>query len=231
MSRPRLAVYFAPSPTSRLWREASRIIGWDAEAGARLPFPSDAPCSDPDWEALTVDPRRYGFHATLKAPFELAEGTSEADLIAAAATFSSERTPFSIDLSPALLGDFVAFRPDVPSPALDRLAADCVVAFEPFRAPLDAAERARRLGADPSPDKIERVDRWGYPHVFEHFRFHMTLTGRLPEARREPVRAALAALVGDLGRNVAIDQIALFRQERRDGPFLALARFPFGGGA
>lgn len=228
MSRPRYAVYHAPAPASPLWDLASRIVGRDAVGGERLPFPAAAPCDAPDWEALTADPRRYGFHATLKAPFELAEGTSEADLLAAARAFAAERRTFvAPDLTVALLGDFVALRPSAPAPAIDRLAADCVVAFEPFRAPFDAAERARRLGPDPSPARIEAVDRWGYPHVFADFRFHMTLTGRLPEPRREPIRAALAALVGDLGRAPRFDAITIFRQETRDAPFLVLDRLAF----
>lgn len=228
MSRPRYAVYHAPAPTSALWALASRIVGRDAVTGERLLFPDEPPCDEPDWETLTADPRRYGFHATLKAPFELAEGTTEADLRVAARAFAAARASFTApDLAVSLLGDFVAMRPSAACAEIDRLAADCVTGFEPFRAPLDAAERARRLGPDPSPEKIEAVDRWGYPHVFSTFRFHMTLTGRLPEARREPIRAALATLVGDLGRAPRFEAIALFRQTSRDAPFLIVERYPF----
>lgn len=226
-ARPRWAVYFTPAPTSALWREASRIIGWDAVTGERLPFPDEAPCDGADWPELTAEPRRYGFHATLKAPFELAEGETPTRLLAAAEAFATGRTPFAVDLAVTLLGDFVALGPCRTSRELDRLAADCVVLFEPFRAPLDAAERRRRLGPDPSPDRIDNVDRWGYAHVFEDFRFHMTLTGRLPEERREPIRAALAARLDALAAGCPIDAIAIFEQPDRAGPFRALARFPF----
>lgn len=230
MSAARWAIYFMPGPETALWRLASRVIGRDAVSDERLPFPHAAPCDAVDWEALTVEPRRYGFHATLKAPFELAEGTDEATLIAAATAFAAIRRPFVVpDLTVALLGDFVALRPAGRSVDLDGLAADCVVAFEPFRAPLDAAERARRLGPAPSADRIAAVDRWGYAHVFEDFRFHMTLTGPLPASRREPARAALEALVGAAARPLAVDAIAVFRQDRRDRPFSLVARLPFTG--
>ena len=230
MSRSRYAIYFAPAPTTPLWRLASAVIGRDAATGETPPPPAAAPCDGPDWAARTAEPRRYGFHATLKAPFELAEGADEAMLVAAAEAFAAARTGFAVDdLAVDLLGDFVALRPRVRIGDLDRLAADCVVAFEPFRAALDARERARRLGPDPNPARIEAVDRWGYAHVFEHFRFHMTLTGPLAAEECEPTRAALARLLGEVvARPMAVSAIAIFHQGDRAGPFHLLNRCPFG---
>mgnify|MGYP000887697251 CR=1 FL=1 len=227
MSRPRYAVYFLPAPETALWRAASAVIGRDAVTGIRPPFPEGAPCDAADWEALTEDPRRYGFHATLKAPFELADGTDEAGLRAAADAFAAARSPFAATLAVALLGDFVALRPRGEATAIDRLAADCVTAFEPFRAPLDAAERARRLGPTPSAARIEKVDRWGYAHVFDDFRFHMTLTGPVPAPRRDAVRDALAARLDALAETVAVDAITLAVQPSRGEPFRVLSRHPF----
>lgn len=230
MSRPRLAVFFAPSPRSALWRLASAVIGRDAASGERVPFPDRPPCDAPDWEAITAEPRRYGFHATLAAPFELAKGVSEAETIDFARAFVADRVPFELpDLAVSELADFVALRPSASSTALERLAADCVVLFHPYRAPPSPEERARRLGPTPSAERVATVDRWGYPHVFEHFRFHLTLTGPLPEAGRAAVKAALAEHFGETLRGVAVDAITLFRQESRDAPFRVLARLPFGG--
>lgn len=228
MSAPRYAVYLAPAPTSPLWRIASRIIGRDAASGECRPFPAAPPCDAEDWAELTAEPRRYGFHATLKAPFELTEDADEAMLVEAARGFAEGRAGFVVaDLEVAVLSSFVALRPALPNGDLDRLAADCVVAFEPFRAPLSPAERARRVKDLVEPRHVASVDRWGYPWVFEDFRFHMTLTGRLSEARREPVRAALAALVGEAARPFPVEAITLFRQARRDAPFRVLEHVPF----
>lgn len=228
MPRPRYAVYFAPAPATPLWRAASRVIGRDAVDDLPLPFPDVAPCTDPDWEALTEEPRRYGFHATLKAPFELTAEADEAMLIAAAAAFATDRRVFTVpDLAVAVLDSFVALVPARTSADLDDLAADCVVAFEPFRAPLDPADRARRLAKPLPARQVEAIDRWGYPYVFEDFRFHMTLTGSLPEVRREPVRAGLAAFVEAMARPLAVDAIAIFRQDARSAPFRIVARLPF----
>lgn len=228
MTAPRYAIYLAPSPDTPFWRAASRVIGRDAVTGESLPFPPLAPCDAADWAEVTAEPRRYGFHATLKAPFELAEDVDEALLVEAARGFAAARHGFSIaDLSVKAMKSFIALTPDAPHADLDGLAADCVVAFEPFRAPLAPAERARRVATLADPRHVASVDRWGYPWVFEDFRFHMTLTGPLAEPRREAVRAELAAFLGDVARPFAVDAIVVFRQERRDAPFRVLERFPF----
>lgn len=224
----RYAIYAAPAPETPLWRFGSSVIGYDAAAASEVGFPASAPCDAPDWRHLTEDPRRYGFHGTLKAPFALAAGTGEADLLEAAMLFAERRQAFTLPaLKVSLIGAFVALVPDGPSPDLDVLAADCVCDFDAFRAPLTAADRERRLQSQLSERQIARLDDWGYPHVFEDFRFHMTLTGRLDEARREPVRAALAERYRAVAAPMPVDALCVFRQPDRAGRFSILARFPF----
>lgn len=226
----RYAVYFAPAPTSDLWRLASAVIGRDAVTGAAVAFPAEPPCDGADWGRITADPRRYGFHATLKAPFELVDGVDGEMLRGAARAFAADRVPFVMPrLAVRTMGDFVALTPEAPNADLQRLAADAVVAFEPFRAPLDAFDRARRVASLTEPRHVAAVDRWGYPWVFEDFRFHMTLTGRLVAERREPVRAALAALFTTVDLSVPVDAITLFEQPERSAPFRVMETFPFRG--
>jgi putative phosphonate metabolism protein len=228
MVSPRHAIYLAPSPDTPLWRAASQVIGRDAVTGEPLPFPRFAPCDADDWAEVTAEPRRYGFHATLKAPFELGDGADETVLLDAARAFAATRRGFSIpDLSVRTMKSFVALTPDTVNTDLAGLAADCVVVFEPFRKPLSPDERSRRVAGLTDPRHIASVDRWGYPWVFEDFRFHMTLTGSLPDARRDEVRDGLAAFLGDVARPLAVDAICVFRQETRDAPFRVLERFPF----
>ena len=75
---PRYAIYYAPRPEEALWRFGSAIIGYDAETGFDLPSPAITPSRD-EWRRFSEEPRRYGFHATLKAPFHLAPGAVEGD--------------------------------------------------------------------------------------------------------------------------------------------------------
>lgn len=228
MTAPRYALYAAPDPGDPLWRFGSAAIGYDAVAGADMPFPQGAPFDRPDWPALTQEPRRYGFHGTLKAPFSLAERVQEGDFLQAARLFAVRRAPVIVPaLEVALIGAFVALVPAEPSAPLSALATDCVRDLDAFRAPLDPADRLRRLKSPLSARQIAQLDGWGYPYIFEDFRFHMTLTGPLPLADRAPVRDALAAAWEAQRAPLRLDGLSVFRQDERAGRFTVVARLPF----
>ena len=210
---PRYAIYYAPAQGSFLDQFGTEMLGYDAWIGAALPFPRDVVEQMPDWRELTQDPRKYGFHATLKAPMSL-NGRRESELHAACADFA--RQPRLIpQITPVVnsISGFIAVIPETRSAELEQFAADCVRAFDPFRAPLTAEDRARRNPSRLTPRQVEYLDRWGYPYVMEEFRFHMTLTGRLDETRREAVLTILRERFARLKlAELAIDRVALFKQ-------------------
>lgn len=228
----RYALYFAPDPAGPLWRFGSRTLGYDASTGAEgLPEPPPG-CEAMDWRAATEEPRRYGFHATLKAPFELRADKSAGDLVAALAGFASRTAPLpAFALEARALGAFVALVPAAPNPALQALAFGIVEAFEPFRAPLGAADRARRLKSPLTRREIDLLDRYGYPYVGDAFRFHMTLTGRLAAASLAPVRDALARAfrVAVPSGSATLDALALYHQPDRTARFRIVTRLPLTG--
>lgn len=231
-STGRYAIYFAPAPASALWRFGSRTIGYDAANGTESEPLAPPGCEGMDWPAATDDPRRYGFHATLKAPFSLREKVTAAELIDALADFSRRNAGVPVfRLVAAALGSFVALVPEAPNPALQALAFRIVEAFEPFRAPLSAADRARRLQSPLTPQHVALLDRYGYPYVGDAFRFHMTLTGKLAPDRvtrtRDALAAAFAAAVPQ--EAAALDSLALYHQADRDSRFRIVARFPLAG--
>ena len=86
---PRYAIYYAPAPGSDLDRFGAQLLGYDAFSGVDLPFPDGILQTTPDWRDLTKEPRKYGFHATLKAPLSLAPGKTEAELLAACEAFAA----------------------------------------------------------------------------------------------------------------------------------------------
>lgn len=228
----RYAIYFAPPRAGALWRFGSAAIGYDAESG-ETPALALKRFDPESWAAATAEPRRYGFHGTLKAPFRLAAGRSEAELAAACAAFAGARVSFACaGLELKAIGRFLALTPIHPCAALDRLAGACVETFEPFRAPLSTAETERRLRAPLTERQKDNLARWGYPYVFEDFRFHMTLTGPLDEETRSRAQAELAGhfVASTADGPLIVPGIALFRQEE-GGPFRLVARYPFGGGA
>jgi len=217
----RYAVYFTPAADDPLTDAASRWLGRNAfslEEGERpdgLPFPAA------QWTSLVAEPRRYGFHATLKAPFELNTKRSEDELLAAFDDFCAHTPSFQIPkVVIGQLGSFFALVPYLLHPPLQDFAAAVVETFESFRAPLSEADIARRRPERLTEAQRGNLMRWGYPYVMDEFRFHMTLTG--------PVEPGLAPLVREtleerfaafIKAPLPISGLALFVEPERGAPF------------
>ncbi|KRC06268.1 hypothetical protein ASE11_23530 [Hydrogenophaga sp. Root209] len=176
----RVALYWAPRPESALWQAGCQWLGRDAATGKLLPQPAIDGITTEVFEALTAEPRRYGWHATLKPPFRLREGTGLLDLDQAVQTLAGQ---FKAGTLPALrvepLGNFLALRPQGTPVAANALAAACVEALQPLSRPLSAEDLQRRRRAPLTPHQDALLQRWGYPWVFDEFRFHCSLTGPL----------------------------------------------------
>ncbi|TXN21436.1 DUF1045 domain-containing protein, partial [Methylobacterium sp. WL19] len=86
-------------------------------------------------------------------------------------------------------------------------------------------ERARRRPERLDPRGRALLERWGYPHVFETFRFHMTLTGRLAPEERATALPLLAEAAADLP-DLVIDAVSVVVQDGT-APFRLLRRLPF----
>lgn len=214
----RLAVYWAPAPGA-LADATAAWLGWDPARGEPRAHPAIPGLPAPA-EVLTAEPRRYGFHATLKAPFRPAEGRGMPDVARALEDLAARLAPVRLEgLAFSTLSGFVALRPEGEEAALSRLAARLVEDLDPFRAPLTEAEIARRHPDRLDPRRRANLLCWGYPHVMEEFRFHMTLSGRLEPAAAERLIAALTPhLAPLLPRPFPIDRLCLFG-ERADGMF------------
>lgn len=228
----RYGIYFAPRENSALWRTACTWLGRDAAADAPVDRPSLPWIADDLADAITESPRNYGFHGTLKAPFGLAPGRTEAVLSAELDAFATNHAPFPVSLRVDVLDGFLALRPAEPSDDLQALADACVETFDPFRTPLAPDELARRRKSGLTPRQDELLLRWGYPYVFDTFRFHMTLTNRLGEPRHEIVQHGLSELLAPgLAAPVPVDSVCLFAQPSRRTPFRLVRRYSFGGPA
>ena len=104
--------------------------------------------------------------------------------------------------------------------------------FDRFRAPITEAEIERRNPDQLSPAQFRYLCQWGYPYVFEAFRFHMTLTGRVGREDSPRVRAALEELfAGIIGRPLGVSDENATRS--RPGGTRSSARYDFhrGGAA
>jgi hypothetical protein len=227
---PRYAIYFSPVDGSPLAGLGAATLGYDASRGADAALAPGLEQQFPQWRRHVAEPARYGFHATLKAPFSLAQGFAEPDLVSAAAAVAGRLPPTPIGaLEVAAMNRFVVLLPH-DRQAGAALAAEIVSAFEPLRAPLSEAERARRLGSPLSARQIALLDRWGYPYVMDEFRFHMTLAGPLERELLAPACDALRRLYADVLDSLVIDAISIFKQESRSRSFVQLVRLRLSGG-
>ena len=225
----RFAIYFAPAATSNLWERAATWLGRDAADGDLF----SGPVAGIDRDRLlnlTQSANRYGFHATLKAPMALIDGASEADLRAALADFAPKHQPIGLGrLKLASLQGFLALMVDGENEALQDFAAHVVEDFDPFRAPMSVKDRAARAGNGLSERQIELLDAYGYPYVFEQFRFHMTLTDRLSEADAPELAKAAATWFGPvLEEPVILDRLSLFHEQEAGKPFRRVGDFKLG---
>lgn len=225
----RYAIYFCPEPESVLWQLGSAWLGRDAATGHEVPPPANLNLSQEDIASVIANPARYGFHATLVAPFELADDCSERELRAAIADFCGRQRTFETPLEVRRLHDFLVLAPVVSDPDIEMLAEYCLRTFDAFRAPLSRHDCARRDTPDLDDRQRAHLARWGYPYVLDAFRFHMSLTSALPADRLAFFHAALRELFADVLRApVTIAGLTLARQADRDAPFVWVEQFRFG---
>lgn len=226
----RFAVYYAPAVTDPLWDRAVTWLGRDPASG----LPYDGAVAGLDRARLlnlTQSAGRYGFHATLKPPMALASGADEQDLREAMAKLAADLAPVPLGkLKIASLDGFLALVPaERDSAALTDLAAQVVEVLEPLRAPLSLRDRAARAARGLTSRQEELLDAYGYPYVFDEFRFHMTLTDRLSTNDYDEVLQAAQTWFGPvLDQSMVLDRLCLFHERENKLPFSRIADFPLG---
>ncbi|RWA63942.1 DUF1045 domain-containing protein [Mesorhizobium sp.] len=226
----RYAIYYTPRQDEPLARIAANWLGRDPFGAATRPVEAVAELSAAEVAFHTASARRYGFHATLKAPFRLAPGETEASLRAALDDFA-EATP-DVVIPRLVIGQidgFFALVPEAPLEPLNGFAGEVVRAFDRFRAPLTEAEIERRSPDSLKPQEFRNLCQWGYPYVFETFRFHMTLSGRVGPQESLRLRAAIDSLFADvLQHPVPVDALTLFVETEPGAPFMVLSHHRLG---
>jgi putative phosphonate metabolism protein len=218
----RYAVYFAPDRASPWRRFGAHWLGRDEHDSAPLVQPPLAHIASDELARITAEPRRYGFHATLKAPFRLAAGCDESHLLARLSRLASSLEPMLLGpMRIATLGDFVAIVPARDAIEIERLAASCVTELDDLRAPICAEERARRRVERLDARELELVERYGYPYVLERFRLHLTLTGPVDTDAARRVTEAVEPLVNQLNQEAPLwlDRLCLYVEKTPGAPF------------
>jgi len=224
--KPRYAVYFAPEQGSPWWEFGSRWLGRDECQDVNKVQHALAEIGPVELREITAQPRRYGFHATLKAPFSLSGSHSAADLTARLRALAATRKPVLLGPMQALvLGDFVALVPALVPDELMALAAACVTTLDDLRTPLSDADLARRRVEQLDAREQELLQQYGYPYVLERFRFHLTLSGPVARPTAQRLLQAVAAPVAQLNATapLMLDRLCLFVEPAPGQPFQRMA--------
>lgn len=218
----RYAIYYAPSPRTALWRAGSEWLGWDAARGVSLLPPALPGGLLARLAPLTRRAAHYGWHATLKAPFRLAAGVDEAQLLQQVAALAASCTPFSLPLQVGTLRDATVLRVAGDSAAIDALAERCVRQLLPLGAP--APDRPGL-----SPREAELHAAWGYPYVLDQFCFHLTLAQRSREPALQAAIERAASAHFDTLLLAEVGALSVFVEARSDEPMRLLAECGFDG--
>jgi hypothetical protein len=226
----RYAFYFAPAPGTA-WDEAgSRWVGRCAARDLPLPQPAVEGVSPERFASLTAAPRRYGWHATLKAPFVLAPNATPDGLRRALREVCQALAPFPMPrLAVRRLDDFLALVPADESRearAIEQVAGTLVTGLHGLAAPLPPDELQRRRAAGLTAEEDALLLRWGYPFVLQRFRFHLSLTGSLrgvEESTVQSIEAAARECFDGLPL-CAFDAVAIFAEPVRGGDFVLVER-------
>jgi hypothetical protein len=232
----RYALYLTPTITSDLWILGCDVVGRDASTGRDVEGFAPEGHDAESWRKLTDEPRRYGFHATLVAPFRLRADLDAADLFDGVAAFARGSHPFEageLQIGKIATADgraFVALKPSRSARELHAFEEKAVRKLNGLRAPLTDAERLKRELARLTPLQRYYLDMWGYPYVLNEFRPHFTLTNALadPKPVEKALRWEFQMRVG--APLLRIETLALFGERESDGQFEILHQFPLGAG-
>jgi len=222
----RYAIYFAPALHSPWWQFGTQWLGRDEHLDRPVPQTDVPQMGAQDLQRMTSHPRRYGFHATLKAPFGLRDHYGENDLRARLQALARTLHPLALGpMQATVLGNFVALVPVAPPEALAALANACVTELDDMRRPLSVADLARRRVDTLDARGLELLHRYGYPLVMERFKFHLSLTGPVTAPYTQQVLMAVHSSVAQLNANtpLVLDRLCLFVEPASGQPLVRIA--------
>lgn len=220
----RVAVYFTPDDQHGLSAAAAKWLGWDPHSASLIER------DVADDRAAVSKPAHYGFHATIKAPFHLAPMQTLDALQSALTDYCGDAGPFEL---PALevrkIKDFFALVPQGDLKHLTLLANETVRFFEHFRADITPQDIAKRQPQFLTERQNHYLKEFGYPYIFEFYRFHMTLSGSVALEHQNIVEESIYKHFDKfIGRPLAFDALSLFVEPSPQQPFYCHSRHMLG---
>jgi len=233
----RFAIYYAPGAASPWWQAGCAWLQRDPSGPVPPPAPT-VPGLSRSLADLNSEPRRYGWHATLVAPFHCKPGIDSHAVLALATDWASRQHGFMLSPRVALLERFVAIqiaKPGAADPAgeatgeaaMRSLAASAVRSFAPLRAAPSDLALAKRRKMPLSARQEALMLEWGYPFVFDEYRFHLTLSNSIDAADAQLMLAWWEQRIAALGP-LPVDGVAIYVEPQAGDDFRLWQRLPFG---
>ncbi len=224
----RYAIYYAPIENPELDLFGKCWLGWDPYKGeettksdlSKLP-------SFKKFSGLVLTPKQYGFHGTIKAPFRLKNKYTYSDLENKVREISKQIQSFHLDkLVIKKLGNFIALTPSKNLKVND-VSNKFVEGLDFLRDDLSEDEIKKRHPHKLSFNQKKMLFKWGYPYVFNEFKFHLTLTGKLRIEEIDNVYKYLQTILKSVNlRKIHFKSICIFGQ-KTDEKFYFIKKINF----
>ena len=224
----RYAIYYVPSENSELDLFGKCWLGWDPYKGVETTKSdlSKLP-SFKKFSSLVLTPKQYGFHGTIKAPFKLKNEYTYNDLENKVREISKQIHSFYFDqLIIKKLGNFIGLIP-TNNLKINAVSNKFVEELDYLRDELSESEIKKRKPHKLTSNQKQMLFKWGYPYVFDEFKFHLTLTSKLNVVEIDEVFRSLQNILKQVNLNkISFNNICIFGQ-KNDEKFYFVKRFNF----
>ncbi len=179
----RVAIYFLPKKNSSLENFGKNLLGRDINKKKKISltrrqkyFINRGFTYFDELKNYCEQPAKYGFHATLKAPFRLKRNVKTKNFYDVISHIATQHSRFKIKgLKIVYSKKFTFITSRKPNKLLINLENDLVKHLDTFRAELNKTEIKKRIPDSLTFKQNKYLKEWGYPFVFDQFKFHMTL--------------------------------------------------------
>lgn len=229
----RVAIYFLPKKNSSLENFGKNLLGRDINKKKKISltrrqkyFINRGFTYFDELKDYCEEPAKYGFHATLKAPFRLKRNVKTKNFYDVISHIAAQHSRFKIKgLKIVYSKKFTFITSRKPNKLLINLENDLVKHLDTFRAELNKTEIKKRIPDSLTFKQNKYLKEWGYPFVFDQFKFHMTLMNQNNNKLSNKQKLELEKLIYKISNNVIeFNEISLLG-ENKNGHFEEIKRF------
>ena len=229
----RVAIYFLPKKNSSLENFGKNLLGRDINKKKKISltrrqkyFINRGFTYFDELKDYCEEPAKYGFHATLKAPFRLKRNVKTKNFYDVISHIAAQHSRFKIKgLKIVYSKKFTFIISRKPNKLLINLENDLVKHLDTFRAELNKTEIKKRIPDSLTFKQNKYLKEWGYPFVFDQFKFHMTLMNQNNNKLSNKQKLELEKLIYKISNNVIeFNEISLLG-ENKNGHFEEIKRF------